>query len=773
MDILGGRRGESAPEADVQEPVIKHIVHKENLHSYICFVPLVLKRKHGTYCNSSLFVALAIFSCNIVLQLSLTLLAGDFIIGENSDFFDSLIAGSSVDGSGQLWEGYHALVDPVKIWAGAAEIKINNRFNSNSSSSCCTGPACSQENECCAPDRPVKDSPALATGTGELSEADADFLTDAALLEAHKPRGKATTKRGKGDKGIVRNERAVCTLENGTLDCSPPSSAFAAHWSELDVDGDGRWTHEEAMADTQNLGCRLGVSAEEVFRHACRGIVADAEDSARVLSEGRKSRSTARLPAELVERRAITLDYFNWWRGLVAICVHIDAARCGELVQEGLFEGAMDPELKGSRGGVVDLDSAFEYCTRILRPGGLCDVVLPGTFLMFRDRVQEACGEKSEGVGPRLTNPFREADAMHIRVVSYQNMAEYSNMHTKTFRFFLFLVLIMWYLRLIDEFKDSFEFFDFVWNFPSNCEDESNEGKTRSGSLESGSPEGTDASHAPGSRRYRFIIAGSTLVRFWLVVYLANIGTVYLLSTHSPLDLMLNAVALAFIFEIPEFVYVFLVADDVKKEVEELEPFSFPTSMPQGGIVRLFGSKAFFGLFVIPAMSLLVVVYNDVYRTQPVVEGLQCTCNLSGERCHHVGRFPKTWWDSHWVEVSSLDHRPVAVLLANASVILNESTLWQPLPSWESETKGLTQDDLLPWLSNDANSTTQVDAAAMLHSLLQTKETQKPLSTSTRATSEDSTMRVVEEHVANGAGLLQLEHVREHAPARVHDVSEL
>lgn len=441
----------------------------------------------------------------------------------------------------------------------------------------------------------------------------------------------------------------------------------------------------------------------------------------------------------------------------------------------------MAPELKGSRGGVVDLDSAIEYCNRILRPGGLCDTVLPGTFLMFRDRVQEVCGDKVEDMGPRLTNPFKETDARYITKVSYQNVADYSTVHSKTFRFFLFLVLVIWYLRLIDECKECFEFADFAWNwnFPSNSDgalEEPDEGKTRSRNLELGELEAGESSQAPSiDWIHRGVVAGTTLVRFWLVVYLTNVGTVYHLSTHAYVDLMLNAIALAFIFELPELLYTFLVPDDAKKEVEALEPFSFATSMPQGDVFRRIASKPFIGLVVIPAISMFVVVYNDTYRTQPALEALQCTCLLSGERCNHVGRFPKTWWDSHWGEahgVNGIDQIPEghALLLAQAPATPRLKAFSSSPPSPEGDTERLDQDAPPPSLPTDANSTIQANAAVP-NFLLQTNETQKLFVPTNAQRRLGSTLRAVEQHVANATGLLQVDHVQ--VAKRAHDVSEL
>jgi len=335
----------------------------------------------------------------------------------------------------------------------------------------------------------------------------------------------------------------------------------------------------------------------------------------------------------------------------------------------------------------------------------------------------------------------------------------------------------MWYVRLIDEFKECLEFFDFVWNwsFSSDSEAEFEKSNVRSG-IESGVLDATESLQGPSiDWIHRGVVAGTTLMRFWLVVYLANIGTVYHLSTHTCIDLLLNAIALAFILELPEFIYSFLLPDDAKKEAATLEPFSFSTSMPTGFIMSRIASKPFVGLFIIPVIALFVVVYNDMYRTQPALEALQCTCLLRGERCNHPGRFSKTWWDGHWGEVhglTGLDQLPQQGLLDESPVTAKQEA-FSPSPLSPGVTQRLGQDALSPARPFDANSTAQVDAADISDFLLQTDERQHLAMPASVRLESGVTLSAVEQHVANATGLLQVEHVRDQALKRVHDVIEL
>merc|ERR1719463_111668 len=50
----------------------------------------------------------------------------------------------------------------------------------------------------------------------------------------------------------------LCTMHNATYNCLPPSVKYAARWEDLDTNGDGIWSREEAEKDEADLVTRRG-----------------------------------------------------------------------------------------------------------------------------------------------------------------------------------------------------------------------------------------------------------------------------------------------------------------------------------------------------------------------------------------------------------------------------------------------------------------------------------------------------------------------------------
>merc|ERR1719223_1036828 len=85
---------------------------------------------------------------------------------------------------------------------------------------------------------------------------------------------KKVSKGGGGDQG--GDVAALCqNLGSGKYSCATPSLRYTARWDELDADSDGVWSWAEAVQDPANLGCRLGISQEDMFRSACRALEMD------------------------------------------------------------------------------------------------------------------------------------------------------------------------------------------------------------------------------------------------------------------------------------------------------------------------------------------------------------------------------------------------------------------------------------------------------------------------------------------------------------------
>merc|ERR1740121_3609041 len=232
---------------------------------------------------------------------------------------------------------------------------------------------------------------------------------------------------------------------------------------------------------------------------------------------------------------------------------------------------------------------------------------------------------------------------MRLLDVNFGKLQELRNALTERHRFFLFLILLVWYVNLVAELKQIMHVMDFCWNFPAADSDEardrdpwriravygefSNHFSSRDASPTSpyrrsfselgrnirkqfatelhDEDVGVCIDHITISHRAACFLMAA--LRAWILYIMAVAGTAFLINTRSYADLLMNAVALAFVFELPEFFYILMVPLKSKREVEGSEVCRYRTSLPTKGCGRVAISSAFWGLCAFPVVSFLVV----------------------------------------------------------------------------------------------------------------------------------------------------------------------
>lgn len=155
------------------------------------------------------------------------------------------------------------------------------------------------------------------------------------------------------------------------------------------------------------------------------------------------------------------------------------------------------------------------------------------------------------------------------------------------------------------------------------------------------------------TKPHRVTVVIMVIVRFTLIMYMAGVGSIFILTTYSYPDLLMNAVALAFVFELPEFFYSLLVGAREKEQLETVAPLEFTSSLPRThGAMKLMGSKYFLGLFLFPFLCYALVEWNHNNNIAPVEEALQCVCFQKGPRCTTEKYLTREWWDKYWADVA-------------------------------------------------------------------------------------------------------------------------
>jgi len=152
---------------------------------------------------------------------------------------------------------------------------------------------------------------------------------------------------------------------------------------------------------------------------------------------------------------------------------------------------------------------------------------------------------------------------------------------------------------------------------------------------------------------HKIFMIGVVVIRLALLAYMAGAGTIFLITTYSYADLLLNAVALAFVFKLPELFYHMLVRHTEKEELESVEPLEFTSSLPKfEGFMSIIMTKNALALLFFPLLCYVILAWNYFFTIAPVREALQCLCYQTGPRCLTQKFMTNAWWDEHWAEVA-------------------------------------------------------------------------------------------------------------------------
>merc|ERR1712232_1001512 len=90
---------------------------------------------------------------------------------------------------------------------------------------------------------------------------------------------------------------------------------------------------------------------------------------------------------------------------------------------------------------------------------------------MYRNRIVDKCGVVAYSNDVRYANPHDERDVMRLLRVDYSNWHQFETAKTWNFLIFLALILVVWYVNMIDELDQILQLADFSWNFPGQGTD--------------------------------------------------------------------------------------------------------------------------------------------------------------------------------------------------------------------------------------------------------------------------------------------------------------
>lgn len=440
--------------------------------------------------------------------------------------------------------------------------------------------------------------------------------------------------KGKG----CNDGSSLCTIENGTFTCAPPSVQLTGRWHELDLNGDDYWSRDEVMKSREDLKCKYVVDPLEIFDIFVQLLV--------------KREKLIWIHPDLRAGRTIHKSYFTYVMGDVVMCTYRNQDMCGNLVKRGVFHAPLKYGTSPRVGTTVE--TALDYCRDLLAPRGTCEKMLPSTYATWKIESVVQC-KKPKYSKFVYENPGNGV-IKSLLSVDYKARQRYEMARTMMFNVYKSFIVGVWVLLIVSQLRGVVR--DTAWAIfvpaevpatiepatlpPGGRRRDGLAAKSRSGRnrAEEEPVEGIDAIH-------RTILLLVNALRIGMLCVLMYVGLSFLARQTDYIGLLLDGIALIFIIEVAEIIYARVLRDEVRKAWGDHDSL----------FVRKIGIPYFntrpdmedmFWLFVVITMTAVFMWRLNVTMVSPLYDALECTCLSKGATCREAQKFNSAWWDNYW-----------------------------------------------------------------------------------------------------------------------------
>jgi hypothetical protein len=422
---------------------------------------------------------------------------------------------------------------------------------------------------------------------------------------------------------------SLCFHHDGMYTCAPPSVQLTGRWDELDTNKDGIWSREEVVAAKDALKCKYAVNPIEVFDVFINFLVA--------------REKLIWLHPDVKAGKAIHHDYFKYAMGDIIMCGYRTKDMCPNLMEKGFFHAALKYNTAPRVGNTID--SALAYCYHLLAPGGTCEQFLPSTYSVWKIESVQQCGEASFSKFS-YTNPGSGVKKS-LLTVDYQAREDYELGMTTLFNSYKAIILFMWLLAMLVEFREIVMIGTLALNYP-DAEQFGEDAVLEE--HDPADPEDTRFKIQGITGGHRSVMKLLLLLRTIMTAVLSWVGATFLLKQTDYIDLLLDGVALIFIVEIASVLYEQVLRDEVRDQTEDI----YPMKVIMYGIEWLNRRPAL--VDIICLFSLIIGCYVILWNhrktiVEPVLHALDCTCRSNGERCAEAQKFDYDFWYQYWKNV--------------------------------------------------------------------------------------------------------------------------
>jgi len=392
---------------------------------------------------------------------------------------------------------------------------------------------------------------------------------------------------------------------------------LTGRWDELDTNGDGVWSIEEATEEQETLKCKYSVDPVEVF---------DVFVNILMLREG-----LIWIHPDVRAGKKIFKPYFEYLKGDIVMCGYGVVDMCPNLLERGFFNAPL--ELNSSPRVGNTTASALKYCQGLLQQQGTCEQLLPSTYAVWKKEGIDQCD--SPDYDRFVFKHPVDGLPKSLLMVDYDARKAYEKYQTPMYFTYKSVIIFIWGLVMVSELKTIVNLYQWVVYFPTAGAGEFVDNQTISG---------IDREH----RIINFIIA---VIRTFVLIMLIWIGTLFLLKSGDYVDLLFDAVAVVFVLEFGDILYCKAVRRQLQAQVGELNAMTFKGSSISPYLSRRPGLVDMLWILglIIAVCCTMCYYYSTVVI--PVFDALQCTCLNIGGNCREAKTFNYDFWYDYWSNV--------------------------------------------------------------------------------------------------------------------------
>jgi len=439
--------------------------------------------------------------------------------------------------------------------------------------------------------------------------------------------------------GKCKGSRSLCyPTAEGRISCAPPSISLLSDWDQLDTDGDGVWSRQEAEDPMYRELTRCEYNMDSLLVY---------EEMLLNLQEQGSLRG--RLVPNVTKGLGIPKAYYDWFIGEPLMCIYGDADMCGNMFHMGVFDQLLEHPFNR---GIKDFPSAYDYCLDLLK--NRCPQILPYSYRGWATMSIEKCGKKSYEA-TEYKSPGGQSPTQTIMKVDYETRLSYENTKTYAFLVFLSVLLIVFFCTMLEEWKQIYRVSLFITQY----------NRLEHRLLQDTWKDPFTPRTFEGAVLHRTSLLIVTILRFALWVFLLYTGTVFLTSGTDYLGLIFDALSLTFIMQIDEALYSALLRPPMKDDHGAAPSFFIRRRrLP----VSIMTAEFFMVLGVVIGAAAVTYCYRmDTLR--PLQEALNCVCLVEGEKCQEAISFSPAFWAKYWGEIMPAAKAQIDALMEAAATL--------------------------------------------------------------------------------------------------------